>query len=47
MEMQPRSSQDRRIKHERRVYADPSYKGPERRRNQDRREGDRRAQQQR
>jgi hypothetical protein len=28
---------------ERRVFADPSYMGPERRRSQERREGDRRA----
>jgi len=41
MEMQLRSKQDGRGR-ERRVFADPWYKGPERRRFQDRRESDRR-----
>jgi hypothetical protein len=44
MEQQERSRQDRRMSRERRVFADPNYKGPERRRSQERREGDRRGQ---
>ena len=43
MEQQPRTKQDRRA-HERRVFNDPWYKGPDRRKGMERREGDRRTQ---